>query len=76
MSEARKGQKKPPRSKEHRRKLSEANRHPDYTPTRDYFFSLSPEMSLTEKRRLMYSKFPHISERAIRNWIRKWVSTA
>ena len=73
ISENLKGRK---RTKEHAQKLSKANRHPDYNQTHSYFFSLSPEMSLTGKRRLMYNKFPHISGRAIRKWTAQWMPNA
>ena len=66
-------------SKKTRQKISEAKRqprHPDYYLAHSYFFSLSPELSLREKRRLMYSKFPNIGKDTIRKWVRKWVSTA
>ena len=73
LSEARRG--KTPSAKT-RQKISEANRHPDYNQAYSYFFSLSPEMSLTGKRRLMYNKFPHISGRAIRKWTAQWMPNA
>ena len=73
ISEAGKGRK---HTMEARRKISEANRHPDYNQMYSYFFSLSPEMSLTEKRRLMYNKFPHISVKAIRRWTARWMPNA
>ena len=73
ISEKAKGKKM---TKENKQKLLEANRHPDYEYVYSYFFSLSPEMSLTEKRRLMYNKFPHISGRAIRKWTTRWMPNA
>lgn len=65
--------------KKTRQKISEAKRqprHPDYNLAHSYFFFLSPELSLTEKRRLMYSKFPNIGKDTIRKWVRKWILTA
>ena len=73
ISEALKGRKM---TKENKQKLLEVNRHPDYEYVYSYFFSLSPEMSLTEKRSLMYNKFPHISGRAIRKWTAQWMPNA
>ena len=76
------------RSAEHRRKLSESLKgkkhseehrlkrmHPDYIPARDYFFSLSPNMPLQEKRKLLYTHFPSVTKKTIRNWLNKWLST-
>ena len=59
-------------SKETRRKLSEACRLPEYNPAHAFFRSLLPNMPLREKRKLLYARFPHISQRTIRNWVRKW----
>ena len=77
------------RSVEHRRKLSEALKgkphsaerrrkrmHPDYIPARDYFFSLPPNIPLREKRKLLYTNFPSVTQKTIRNWLNKWLSTA
>ena len=76
ISEAKKGEKHhyfgKTFSEEHRRKISNALMHPDHAAARDYFFFLPPEMSLTEKRRLLYSKFPNVDNSTIRKWVRKW----
>ena len=76
------------RSAEHRRKLSEALKgkklseeqlrermHADYIPARDYFFSLPPNMPLGEKRKLLYANFTSVTQKTIRNWLNKWLST-
>ena len=77
------------RSAEHRRKLSESLKgkklseeqlrkrmHPDHIPARDYFFSLPPNMPLREKRKLLYANFTSVTQKTIRNWLNKWLSTA
>ena len=61
-----------PISAEHRRKLHSARRHTDYEPIHAFFLLLPLDMPLREKRKLLYAKFPNISERTIRNWVRKW----
>lgn len=72
MSEAQKGRK---HSEKTKRKMSEAQKHPDYEQAYSYFLSLSPEISLREKRRLMYSKFANVHGGTIRKWVQKWTST-
>ena len=72
-----------------RRKISKANKgrkhseetrrkrmHPDHIPAREFFFSLSSNMPLTAKRKLLYTTFPNVPQRTIRRWIHKWLSTA
>lgn len=49
-------------------------RHPDYSDVNDLFLSLPAEMSLSEKRRLLYEQFPNVKRDTIRSWIRKWQS--
>lgn len=63
MSEARKG------------KPIIANRRPDHHEARTFFFSLSPNMSTTEKRQLIRRKFPNIPKSTIRRWTTEWTST-
>ena len=78
MSEAAKGRTSPNLGKsmsmEQRRKLSEARMHPDQLPARDFFLSLPSDMSLKKKRWLLYNRFPNVTERTIRKWVRKWTS--
>ncbi|MDE0681599.1 MAG: NUMOD3 domain-containing DNA-binding protein [Candidatus Poribacteria bacterium] len=47
-------------------------RHPDYSDANDLFLSLPAEMSLSEKRCLLYEQFPNVKRDTIRSWIRKW----
>lgn len=49
-------------------------RHPDYSDVNDLFLSLPAEMSLSEKRRLLYEQFPNVKRDTIRSWLRKWQS--
>ena len=81
LSESHKGKK---HSVEHRRKNSESKRgkknhnfgkrKPDYAPARVLFFSLPSDMSLTEKRKRIYTRFSNVNERTVRNWVREWIS--
>ena len=71
MSEARKGKK---HSEETRRKMSEAHKHPDYMRVYKYFLSIPSSIHLREKRRRLYTTFPHIGKTTIYTWIRKWVT--
>lgn len=48
-------------------------RHPDYISARNYFLSLDANISLREKRKLLYQKFPCVSGSAIRTWVRDWI---
>ena len=72
ISEAKKGKKGKPHSAETRRKISEAKRHPDYMLAYEYFLSIPSGMSLTEKRKLLFSKFPHVKKANIYGWVSKW----
>ena len=74
ISAAQKGQKCEPFTEEHKRKISEAKRHPDHNPAREFFFSLPPDMPLTEKRKLLFTKFSNVHKRTIWKWVRKWTS--
>ena len=59
-------------SEEHRRKISEARRLPEYAPAYDFFLSLPSDMSLKEKRKMLYAKFPNVSRKTIGRWTRRW----
>ena len=80
MSEAHKGQtpwnKGKSLSEEHRRELSEAKETPERTAARDLFFSLSPDMDLKEKRRLLHKKITGVHRYTINRWIRKWIKNS
>ena len=69
ISEANKGK---PLSKERIRKISEAKRLPEYTPAYTFFSSLSDDLPLRQKRKLLYAKFPHINKGTISSWVLKW----
>ncbi|RKU21013.1 hypothetical protein C6499_22605 [Candidatus Poribacteria bacterium] len=79
ISEAHKGEKHPFFGKTHiaatRRKISEAKKHPDHAAAREYFFSLSPDMPLTEKRKLLFTTFSNVSQPTIYRWVKKWQSS-
>ena len=49
-------------------------RHPDYQDAYNYFLSLSSDMSLPEKRRLICSQFPSVKRDTINKWTAKWQS--
>ena len=58
-----------------RRKISEAKKLPEYMPAYVYFDSLPPAISLQEKRKLLYSKFPNVKKQTLRSWVRKWLAS-
>ena len=79
LSESRRGKTSPNKGKtmsmEQRRKISETRKRlPEYMPAHDLFFSLPLDMPLTEKRQLLYSKFPNVNKRLVRRWVQKWLS--
>ena len=72
-----------PRSEETKRKMSENHqtkqpehlqkrRRSEYNPAREFFFSLSPDMELKEKRRLMFQKFAGVPGGTLYRWVHKW----
>ena len=62
-------------SDEHRLKLSETRRRPEYNEARLYYFlTLSPNMPLKEKRKHLYDRFPNVKRATIRAWVRRWES--
>ena len=76
LSEVQKGKKL---SAEHRRKISETmkgkpanNRSPEFAPAHDFFLSLPADMSLKEKRKMLYAKFPNVFKDKIAYWVRLW----
>jgi len=91
ISEANKGEKNhnfgKPLSAEHRRKISEAKKgkkntkvseaktHPDHIAARDFFFSLSPDMPMKKKRKLLYTTFPNVKKSTILRWTYKWLAS-
>ena len=74
ISEIHKGKKRPPRSADVRRRMSEAQKRlPEYVPAHDFFLSLPPNMPLRKKRKLLYTAFPNVKDTTIRKWVRKWL---
>ena len=71
LSAANKGKKL---TREHRRALSEAKLSSSYYPAHKFFLSLPSDMSLKEKRKLLYAKFPNENDGKIQRWVRKWTS--
>ena len=76
-----------PRSEETKRKMSENHqtkqpehlqkrRRSEYNPAREFFFSLSPDMELKEKRRLMFQKFAGVPGGTLYRWVHKWTKDA
>ena len=62
-------------SLDHRRKISESRKRlSEYVPAHEFFLSLPADMSLKEKRKLLYAKFPNVKKRRIQHWVSKWVS--
>ena len=47
-------------------------RHPDKIPARELFLSLPAEMSLPEKRQLLYEQFPNVKRNTMNSWTQKW----
>ena len=68
MSEAHKGK------KNHNFGKPALNRRPEYVPAHEFFLSLSPDMPLKEKRKLLYAKFSSVNKNKIQYWVRKWSS--
>ena len=50
-------------------------RHHDHIAVREYFFLLPPDMSLTEKRKSLYTTFRNVSKSTIQRWVRKWLAS-
>jgi len=50
-------------------------RHHDRVAVREYFFSLPPDIPLTEKRKLLLATFSNVSRNTIYKWVRKWQSS-
>ena len=71
MSESHKGK---THSESARRKMSELQRRPEYHPAREYFLSLPLDMDITDKRKLVFSKYNKIPKFTIYRWIREWIS--
>ena len=71
MSEAQKRRKRQPHSEETRRKMSEAQKHPMHELSKEFYFSLPADMSLTEKRKSV-REFSGIHRDTIRRWTLKW----
>ena len=77
LSEAHKGERNHFYGKKHsaetRRKISESRKRlPEYMPAHKFYFSLPPDIPLKEKRKLLYTTFPHVKKRTIYKWVRKW----
>ena len=49
-------------------------RHPDYSEANNLFLSLSSDMLLSEKRRLLYEKFPNVKRNTMNKWTLNWQS--
>lgn len=71
LSKARKGMKF---SEQHRHNNTEARRKPEYNDAYDFFCALPTEMSIQEKRKRLYAKYPKVLKDTIRQWIRKWLT--
>ena len=55
------------------RKISKTKRSPYYDLVGDTLFSLPSEMDISEKRQVIYAKFPQFPKHRIRRWIRRWL---
>ena len=71
LSESLKGRKL---SEETRRKMSEAMQSPERMIAREFFFSLSSDMPLTEKRKRLRQRFPDKHHSTICRWCKKFDS--
>ena len=49
-------------------------RHPDKVPAREFFFSLSSDMLLSEGRNLLREKFPNVKRNTMNKWTLNWQS--
>ena len=46
----------------------------EYEDAQEFFYSLSVDISLKEKRKMLCDKFPNIKRKTIESWVRKWAS--
>ena len=78
MSDSRRGEKNHNYGKkfspEHRKSLSVAKETPERIEARKFFFSLSADMPLSEKRKRLRQKFPKKFHKSIYNWCQKFNS--
>lgn len=51
-----------------------ANRSPFFTPAHNFFTSLSSDMPLSEKRKLLREKFTEVNPKRIQQWTAQWQS--
>ena len=49
-------------------------RHPDYSEANNLFLSIPSDMLLSEKRRLLYEKFPNVKRNTMNKWTLNWQS--
>ena len=63
-----------PLSAETRRKISQAQETPERIAARKLFFSLPPDMTLTEKRKHLRQRFPEKHVNTVRKWCQKFDS--
>ena len=54
------------------RNMSEAQKLPEYHTAHKFFASLS--VSVDERRKLLYQKFPNVKKKTIQKWIHQWQS--
>ena len=47
-------------------------RHPDKVPAREFFLSLPVDIPLSEKRRVLYEKFPNVKRNTMNKWSLTW----
>ena len=62
------------RTEEHRHKHAEAVRKPEYNEVKRLFLLLPSDMSIKEKRKTLYVKYPSTKQGTIRRWVRQWLS--
>lgn len=48
------------------------NQELQYVPAQTFFLSLSPDMPLKEKRKLLFTTFPNVKKGTIYNWVLRW----
>ena len=73
ISEANKDRK---HSSETRRKISEANIHPDRTKAVEILNSLPEDMPFKEKYKILRNKFPGRARGTVYNWVKRWSKTS
>lgn len=60
------------KTRETKIKMSESHKHPKRIDIAQFFISLPYWKPLSEKRKLIYAKFPEVNRSTICRWVRQW----